>query len=59
MNMDKQPAFKVKASDDPDYLRGRTSLGVIPRSAPFKLVTTPVGIDRGYAVQYWAQIEWK
>lgn len=46
-------------SDDPDYFRGRPSLGVIPRGAPFKLVTTPVGIDRGYAVQYWAQIEWK
>lgn len=46
-------------SDDPDYFRGRPSLGVIPRGTPFKLVTTPVGIDRGYAVQYWAQIEWK
>ncbi|WP_439588255.1 hypothetical protein [Hydrogenophaga sp.] len=46
-------------SDDDDYFRARPSLGVIPRGAPFKLVTTPVGIDRGYAVQYWAQIEWK
>lgn len=46
-------------SNDADYFRARPSLGVIPRGTPVRLVNTPVAIDRQYAVQYWAQIEWK
>lgn len=46
-------------SNDADYFRARASLGVIPRGTSIRLVTAPVAIDRQYAVQYWAQIEWK
>lgn len=46
-------------SNDADYFRARASLGVIPRGTSVRLVNAPVAIDRQYAVQYWAQIEWK
>lgn len=46
-------------SNDAEYFRARASLGVIPRGASIRLVNAPVAIDRQYAVQYWAQIEWK
>jgi hypothetical protein len=46
-------------SNDVEYFRARASLGVIPRGTSVRLVNAPVAIDRQYAVQYWAQIEWK
>lgn len=46
-------------SNDAEYFRARSSLGVIPKGTPLRLLGTPVAIDREYAVQYWAQIEWK
>lgn len=46
-------------SNDAEYFRARSSLGVVPKGTSLKLVGTPVAIDREYAVQYWAQIEWK
>lgn len=44
-------------SNDADYFRGRKSLGVIPRGTKVRLVRAPAAIDRGFAVQYWAEVE--
>ena len=44
-------------ASDADYFRGRKSLGTIPRGTKLRLAGKPVGIDRQYAVQYWAEIE--
>ena len=46
-------------SNDAEYFRARSSLGVVPKGTSLRLVSTPVAINREYAVQYWAQIEWK
>lgn len=44
-------------ADDASYYQGRRSLGTVPRGTRVRLVGAPVGIDRGFAVQYWAQVE--
>lgn len=42
--------------NDKDYYQGRKSIGVIPSATHIKILSAPVGIDREYAVQYWAQV---
>lgn len=38
------------------YYRAVPSLGVIPRGTRVELLGEPVGIDREFAVQYWARV---
>ena len=40
-----------------EYFRAQKSLGVIPRGTRVRIVTSPIGIDREFAVQYWAEVE--
>lgn len=42
--------------NDSEYFRARKSLGVIPEGTKIRIVSTPKSIDRGFAVQYWAEI---
>lgn len=44
-------------ANDKEYFRGRNSIGVLPRGTRIRIVKPPEGIDREYAVQYWAEIE--
>lgn len=44
-------------SNDAEYYRSRKSLGVLPRGTKVRLVSAPKGIDREFAVQYWAEVE--
>lgn len=39
------------------YYNARKSLGTAPRGTRVRLLATPVPINRGFAVQYWAQVE--
>jgi hypothetical protein len=45
--------------NDAKYYRSPESrgIGVIPTGAKIRLVKQPQGIDRKYAVQYWAEVE--
>lgn len=43
--------------NDQDYFRAQASLGVIPRGTKVSIRRRPVGIDREFAIQYWAEIE--
>jgi hypothetical protein len=43
--------------NDDEYFRGRKSIGVIPTGTRIKILSIPVGIDREFAVQYWAKVE--
>ena len=43
--------------NDADYFRGRASVGVIPKGTVVRITTAPQGIDREFAVQYWAEVE--
>jgi hypothetical protein len=40
-----------------EYFRGRKNIGVIPRGTRITFLSTPKGIDREYAVQYWVKVE--
>jgi hypothetical protein len=42
--------------NDTAYFQGRKSLGVLPTGTRVKVLSTPVGIDREFAVQYWLQV---
>ncbi|MCE0915664.1 hypothetical protein [Pseudomonas sp. NMI760_13] len=44
-------------ANDSQYYQGRASLGTVPRGSKVRLISTPVGIHREFATQYWAQIE--
>ena len=44
--------------NDEDYYRARKSLGIVPRGSIVRLLDSPKGIDREFAVQYWAKIEY-
>ena len=44
-------------ANDQNYYRGRASLGVIPQGTRVRLVSDPAAVDRGYAIQYWAEVE--
>ena len=43
-------------ANDAEYFQGRRSLGVLPSGTRVRIVTAPVGIDREFAVQYWARV---
>ncbi len=43
--------------NDAAYYQGHKSLGSIPRGTTIRLVTPPTGLDRQFAVQYWAKVE--
>lgn len=42
--------------NDTTYFQGRRSLGILPIGTRVKILSTPVGIDREFAVQYWVQV---
>jgi len=42
---------------DQHYLRGPSSLGIISRGSRVRLVGEAVRVDRGFATQYWAEVE--
>lgn len=42
-----------------EYYKARKNLGVLPRSSVITLLKTPEAVDRKFAVQYWAKIEYK
>ncbi|WP_428380930.1 hypothetical protein [Nevskia ramosa] len=42
--------------NDSTYFQGQKSLGVLPVGTRIKILSAPVGIDREFAVQYWAQV---
>jgi hypothetical protein len=42
--------------NDGAYFQGRKSLGVLPTGTRVKVLSSPVGIDREFAVQYWLQV---
>jgi hypothetical protein len=44
--------------NDEQYFRARENLGVVPRGAMVTLLSSPRGLDRGFAVQYWAPVEY-
>ena len=44
-------------SNDKNYFHARTNLGIIATGTKVRLLSPPKGIDRGFAIQYWAQIE--
>jgi hypothetical protein len=44
-------------SNDAEYFRSRKSLGIVSRGTKVRLVRSPVGINREFAVQYWAEVE--
>ena len=44
-------------ANDEQYFRGRENLGVVPRGTRFSIKTPPTGIDREFAVQFWAEVE--
>ncbi|OZG72656.1 hypothetical protein BTA51_14090 [Hahella sp. CCB-MM4] len=41
------------------YYRARTSLGIVPRGSVVTLLAEPESVDREFALQYWANIEFK
>lgn len=43
-------------ANDQDYFRSRASLGVVPRGTVVSILEPPLGIDREFAVQYWAKV---
>ncbi len=43
--------------NDNQYFRSIKNIGVIPRGTLVVLLDQPVGIDRGFAVEYWAPVE--
>jgi len=43
--------------NDEEYFRARKNLGVVPRGTLLTLLGEPVGIDREFAKQYWAEME--
>jgi hypothetical protein len=43
--------------NDGDYFRSQPTLGVIKTGTRLKLLSVPKGVDREFAVQYWAQVE--
>jgi outer membrane murein-binding lipoprotein Lpp len=45
----------LPANDD-QYFRGKTSLGVVPIRTTVEILEAPVGINRDFAVQYWAKL---
>lgn len=44
--------------NDKDYYKARKNLGVISRGSVVTLVKAPEPIDREFAVQYWAEVEY-
>ncbi|OZG72650.1 hypothetical protein BTA51_14060 [Hahella sp. CCB-MM4] len=42
-----------------EYYRARTSLGIVPRGSVVTLLAEPESVDREFALQYWANIEFK
>ncbi len=42
--------------NDSKYYQGRSSLGVITRGTRVMITKTPIGVERGFAVQYWAEV---
>ena len=44
-------------ANDEAYFRGQKALGAIPRGTLLTLIGNPVGIDREFKVQYWAEVE--
>jgi hypothetical protein len=44
--------------NDELYFRARENLGVVPRGQVVTLLSAPYGVDRGFAVQYWAPVEY-
>ena len=44
--------------NDKEYYRAQKSLGVVPRNSVVRLLSPPQAIDREFAVQYWAEVEW-
>jgi hypothetical protein len=44
-------------SNDRDYYKNRGVAGVVSRGDRVRLLSAPQGVDREYAVQYWAEIE--
>lgn len=43
-------------ANDADYFQARKSLGVLPIGTKVRVLAKPVGIDREFAVQYWANV---
>ena len=43
--------------NDNQYFRSIKNIGVIPRGTLVALLDQPEGIDRGFAVEYWAPVE--
>lgn len=43
--------------NDDDYYRSLATLGVVRNGTRVRLLSAPVAIDRGFAVQYWVQVE--
>ncbi len=41
--------------NDVSYFRGQSKIGVIRPGTLIKIIETPIGINRGFAVQYWAK----
>ncbi|RZI86782.1 MAG: hypothetical protein EOP38_00350 [Rubrivivax sp.] len=39
-----------------DYYQSRKSLGIIPAGSKVRILSAPTGIDREFAVQYWAEV---
>lgn len=44
-------------SNDAEYFRGKENIGVIPRGTLVALLGQPAGIDRKFAVEYWAPVQ--
>lgn len=43
--------------NDAEYFRAKKIVGTIGRGTRIRLLTSPKGIDREFAVQYWAEVE--
>ncbi|MBB5019311.1 hypothetical protein HNQ59_002609 [Chitinivorax tropicus] len=43
-------------ANDIQYYQARRSLGVLPVGTRIKVLSTPVGVDREFAIQYWVQV---
>ncbi len=44
--------------NDKEYYRARKSLGVVPRGSIVTLLKQPEQVDREFAIQYWAEVEY-
>ncbi len=44
-------------ANDAEYFRAKKIVGTIGRGTRIRLITSPKGVDREFATQYWAEVE--